>query len=326
MEKTFNLMNKCTSSTERIKLFNTLTSEEKLNVYKLLSTSEMMELFNGYKNFDICDYVNEMNEIRKQGTSYKLREIFIGNKLELMEYVTVNRNPMERYIDDKFMNFTSQNSFQSRKKIKEYKPLSELNELTDIPVEVQSESDKIYKHIDVGVKRKSKQEFAKYMSYYKAYNACGYAVIPQKLASDIGLDPKKIKSANKKHTEFESGYKNEEHLFLPVDYIPFLCVALAEDDSESQKINPYSDEDTPKLAFTIDEMKDMLSQLKRLLYKEPYFYQENPVTVAGGFIKFYIITNIVSNPEVIHKIHIVIKCSSATIETMFKKISKAINA
>lgn len=170
--------------------------------------------------------------------------------------------------------------------------------------DIKNTADVIYNKMRHQVRRGKIRFQMLFFCTYCSHLELGRDVNPIQLGALFGLTPGEVQRCDSLFSPLQTGYRPPNRNASPLGYLPEYCQGM---DLSHEAI-----EEIMKMSATI-------------LRKDPTLYQENPQTVAAGLLRYYTITNGISNDDP-QKITRITGRSTVTIDGMFKRISTIDNS
>lgn len=172
------------------------------------------------------------------------------------------------------------------------------------PDDIKAQADAIYNKMIYRVRRGKIRIQMLYFCVYNAHIELGRDVNTSQLGAIFGLTPGEVQKTDSLFSELQTGYKAPSSNISPLKYLPDYC---------------------REMQMSEDVIPDVLEACKSILEKDKSLKQENPQTVAAGFLRYYTMTRgIVSDDN--KKIIKVTHRSTVTIDNMYKKIAMIDNS
>lgn len=208
-----------------------------------------------------------------------------------------------KYVSEEFINTCSDFSSNVSMPQKQHKNLFDGIKDIDVPEEVRDEANLMFNnYLNIGLIRKKKRICLKFHCLFTAYRKLGYAIVPFKLAKDMGYDKTLVTKSNSLFNEFETGFRPTIDDMTVIEYMPIFCDKIISTEKIINEVLP----------FTADFMK-----------RNPIFRQDPTQIVAAGIFKSYCTVYGVTDVNT-RLIEEKAGRTHATIDVMYKRVMNAL--
>lgn len=170
--------------------------------------------------------------------------------------------------------------------------------------DIKNQADVIYNKMKPRVRRGKIRLQMLFFCVYCAHLELGRMVNPLQLGLLFGLNAGDVQRCDSIFSPLQTGYKPPYTSTSPLRYLPDYCRAIGLAD---------------------ETISEIMTASSAILRKDPSLYQENPQTVAAGLLRYFTITNGITNDDP-QKIVKVTGRSSVTIEGMFRRVATIDNS
>jgi hypothetical protein len=170
--------------------------------------------------------------------------------------------------------------------------------------DIKTTADVIYNKMRHQVRRGKIRFQMLFFCTYCSHLELGRDVNPIQLGTLFGLTPGEVQRCNSLFSPLQTGYRPPTRNTSPLGYLPEYC----------QGMN-----------LSHQAIEEIMRMSAAILRKDPTLYQENPQTVAAGLLRYYTVTNGISNDDP-QKITRITGRSTVTIDGMYKRISTIDNS
>lgn len=174
----------------------------------------------------------------------------------------------------------------------------------DIPADIKNRADAIFNKMTYRVHRGNMRKKLLFYCVYNAYIESDITIDPISLGHMFELKPGEVQKCDSIFSPLQTGYYPKPKITSPIEYIPSYC---------------------KKMGLTSQAEVEIISIAQDIMKKDPDLRQQNPQTVAAGFLKYYIVTNGITVPDS-SLFRTVTGRSNVTIESMYRKISTIDNS
>lgn len=180
-----------------------------------------------------------------------------------------------------------------------------LSDLAQYPYDddIKNRADVIFNKMEYRVRRSTIRLQLLFYCVYCAHLELSREADPTEIGNRFGLTSGQIQKCHSLFAPLQTGYNPPVIVASPCTYVPGFF---------------------RKLGLSEEIVEDAIVNLKSILAKDRNLEQENPQTVAAGYLRYYMFINGIACDDA-SKISSVTQKSNVTIDTMYRKISAADN-
>jgi transcription initiation factor TFIIIB Brf1 subunit/transcription initiation factor TFIIB len=174
----------------------------------------------------------------------------------------------------------------------------------NFPDEIVNQADLIYNQMKYQARRLKVRTQLLFYCVYCAHLELGRNIDPINLGSRFNLTPSDVQKCDSMFSPLQTGYYPPRNSVSPAKYLPEYC---------------------DQIKLSEDAAQQVISMTENILQRDRSLLQENPQTVAAGFLQYYVTINGInlSHPDIIANI---VHRSKVTVDNMMKRIANIDNA